>query len=578
MADQGNVCGDICSVRQFVCQSLELFNATRRLLIKRSLTAKERAVLLPCNPEKNRPNAPASAIMTMKPVCSRAAEDHMDLEEFTRDPETLDPLDWDEAKRLGHKMIDDMLDSLRTIRGRPVWVPIPDHIRATFRTPVPLLPGGADKAYEEFLTTIFPFPRGNMHPRFLGWVSGPALVSSIFADLLASGFNSSAASPESSAALVESQVIEWLKDIFQFPKTSSGLLTSGCSVSNLLALTIALRAKAPFDVGADGMQQTSKRLTVYCSSEAHSSIYKAVEVLGIGSRNLRKVPVDSSYRINPILLEQQIRLDRNSSFEPVCVIGTAGTINTGSIDDLRTLAQISKTNGMWLHVDGAFGALAWLSEEMRVALCGLELADSLAFDLHKWMYLAADVGALLVKNGSIHKATFAHTPAYLSSLHHLPDADALTNFSDYGVELTRRFRALKVWFSIKEHGLVKIGRAIQRNIALARSFVTLLKEMNDLELVAEGPLQIVCFRYHPPGIDESHLNELNRELLVRLHGSGTAVPSHTVLDGKFVIRVAITNFKTTLDDLKLLLDEIQRIGKHLTREIGQGRYVHHVRG
>jgi glutamate/tyrosine decarboxylase-like PLP-dependent enzyme len=477
----------------------------------------------------------------------------------------LDPADWEELRRLGHRMIDDVIDDFRSLRDRPVWQPVPAATRERLLAPLPVKPIGAEAAYEEFRRDVLPYPRGNCHPRFWGWVNGSGLPVGVLAELLAAAMNSSVSGFESGAALVEEQVLEWLKEMLEFPSSASGLLTSGCSMSNLVALAVARASRVP-DVRRRGLAAAPRPLAVYASSEAHTSIRKAVELLGLGSDALRSVPVGPDFQVDVDALEAALDRDRRRGVDPLCVVANAGTVNTGAIDDLSRIAELCDARDVWLHVDGAFGALAWLCPELRPRLAGLQRADSLAFDLHKWMYLPYDVGCVFVMDREAHRDTFTVSPSYLAHVAAGPGSRS-TPFADYGIELTRRFRALKVWLALKAHGVQAFEHQIRRNVHQAAFLAARVEAHPRLELAADVPLNIVCFRYVSPGREPIELDRLNHDLLVRLQTSGLALPSHAVLEGRFVIRAAITNHRSNYDDLSFLVDEVLRIGTEMADDV-----------
>lgn len=474
--------------------------------------------------------------------------------------ETLDPENWDDLRALAHRMVDDMMTYLQTVRERPVWQPIPAEVKAHLHLPLPLEPEGAEQAYEDFVRHILPHPMGNIHPRFWGWVMGPGTAFGVLADMLAATMNPNLGGGEHVAAYVEQQVLDWCKEMLGYPAQASGVLVSGGSMANLLGLAVARNKRAGFDVRSEGLQAAPRRLLFYASTETHSSIQKAVELLGLGNEALRKIPVDGEYQIDVSALEGTIAVDRAAGLEPIGVIANAGTTNTGAIDDLNRLADLCAREGLWLHVDGAFGALAALSPELRPLVVGMERADSLAFDLHKWMYLPFEVGCLLVRDAEAHRRTFSLTPDYLAHGGDRGLASGSLWFSDYGPQLTRGFRALKVWLSLKEQGVHKFGRLIQQNVEQARYLAALIDSSADLERLAPVPLNVVCFRFKVAGLDETALNAFNQELLIRLHESGIAVPSYTMLEGKYALRVAITNHRSRREDFDLLVDAVTRLG------------------
>jgi glutamate/tyrosine decarboxylase-like PLP-dependent enzyme len=475
--------------------------------------------------------------------------------------ETLDPADWEGMRRLGHRMVDDMMGWLEHVRERPVWQPIPEQARTAFRRPAPREPEGAEQAYRDFLTQVLPHPMGNIHPRFWGWVMGTGTPLGALAELLAATMNPNCGGGDHIATEVETQVLAWCKEMLGFPSEASGILVSGGSMANLVALTVARNEGAGFDIRAHGVGAAPQPLRLYGSSETHSSVQKAVELLGLGSEAFRQIPVNGDYEVDVEALQAAITADRAAGCRPVCVIGNAGTVNTGAIDDLARLAELCRRERLWFHVDGAFGALAALAPALAPRLRGMEQADSIAFDLHKWMYLPFEAGCALVRRPEAHRNAFALTPGYLAHAERgLAAGDVW--YSDYGVQLTRGFRALKVWMSFKEHGLDRYGRLIQQNVDQARYLEQLIGETADLELLAPVSLNIVCFRYvgAAPGAD---LDALNRELLARLHESGVAVPSYATLQGRFGLRVAITNHRSRREDFDLLVAEVRRIGAEL---------------
>jgi len=480
----------------------------------------------------------------------------------------LDPDDWSEFRALAHRMVDDVIEGMRTVRDRPVWQSVPADVLARLREAVPETAIGLDAAYDEFLRDIIRYPRGNTHPRFWGWVNGSGAPAGVLADFLASAMNPSVGGFENAATLVEEQVLDWLKAMLGYERCWSAVLTSGCSMSNLVALAVARSARAPVDIRRLGVAAAPRPLLAYASTEAHSSVQKAIELLGLGTEALRLIPVDRSFRLDVAALERAIASDRRAGGQPIVVIGNAGTVNTGAIDDLDRLADVCTSEGLWLHVDGAFGALAWLCPELRPQLRGLQRADSLAFDLHKWMYLPYDVGCVFVRDADAHRRTFSTTPTYLSGMRAGP-ASYGSSFADLGIELTRRFRALKVWMALKAHGVAGFERSIRDNVRQAARLASRIEASADLELAAPVALNVVCFRFVGEGGTAEELDRLNREVLVRLQTSGVAMPSHSVIGGSFVIRVAITNHRSRDDDFDALVVDVCRLGRELQTAYSQ---------
>jgi len=479
------------------------------------------------------------------------------------DEETLDPKDWKAIRELGHRMLDDMLDYLSTVRDKPAWQPVPDEVRTHFRQSLPNGPADLADVYEEFVRDILPYTNGNRHPRFWGWVQGNGTVLGMLADMLASGMNPHMAGFDQAPTLVEHQVLAWLTELMGMPEETSGILLGGGSMANVTALVVARHAKAGFNVRELGLQGSDRpKMMMYGSTETHGWAQKAAELMGLGNQAFRRVAVDRQFRIDLDSLTQAVDEDRRAGHWPFCVIGNAGTVNTGAIDDLTALAQFCRKEDLWFHVDGAFGALARIAPPFASLVAGIEQADSVAFDLHKWIYLPFEVACLLVRDPKAHRDTFTMRPSYLAETSRGVIAGGLP-FAERGLELTRSFRALKVWMSFKTHGIDAFARLIEQNVNQARYCAALIEADPDLELVAPVPLNIVCFRFAPKEANRETLNQVNEEILVRIQESGLAVPSGTRIGDKFALRVAITNHRTKTEDFDLIVKAVSKLGSEV---------------
>ena len=482
--------------------------------------------------------------------------------------ETLDPEDWDEMRGLAHQMVDDAVEYLKTVGDRPVWQAVPEAVKETFKSGLPEQSVDATAVYEEFLTNIFPYPLGNIHPRFWAWYMGNGTIMGALAEFMAATMNPNIGGGNHVAGLVEAQVLNWMKEVVGLPTDASGLLVSGGSMANLVGLTIARNTLAGGDLRKNGVQSLDRKLTVYASTEVHSCNQKAVELLGLGSDSLRKIEVNDDYTINLQKLESKIVEDIQSGYQPICIIATPGTVNTGAIDDLNAIADLCLKFNTWFHVDGAIGAIAMLSDTVKPLLTGIERADSIALDLHKWMHVPFEAGCVLVRDEKAHRDSFSLIPEYLEKAEGGLVANSVW-FSEYGIQLSRSFRALKIWMMMKEHGSKKLGRMISRNVDQAQYLGRLIEKTTYLELIAPIGLDIVCYRYNPGETDLQSLNNLNRRILIELQEQGIAAPSYTTLNGQYCIRVAIANHRSRYEDFDLLIEQTIRIGQSISAEIDE---------
>jgi aromatic-L-amino-acid/L-tryptophan decarboxylase len=468
----------------------------------------------------------------------------------------------EQFRELGYRAVDMLAEQLSAVPNAPTRRAMPDEVREQLMSQ-PLPETGQDPAavLQAVADLVLPYPMGNSSPRFFAWVNSTAAPLGILAELLAAGLNSSVAGGDHAASYVEHGVLSWLKALLGYPAESGGILTSGGSVANLVGLAVMRHVKAWGDMRAEGFDEESEPMVIYTSTQGHSCIQKAVELLGIGHDYLRKVPVDKEYRMDVEHLRREIESDRDLGLHPVCVVGNAGTVNTGAIDPLDALADLCELEDLWFHVDGAYGGFGILAEQTTGLYRGLERADSLAVDPHKWLYVPVECGCTLVRNAQAMRDTFSLVPPYLR------DDTALPWFSEFGIQQTRGFKALKLWMTIQQIGAQGYRELISGDIQLARILQARIQERDDFELLAAGPLSVTCFRYVPPdfGSDdrEERLKTLNRQLLAYVQQEGQVFLTSTELDGKLALRACIVNFRTTARDLEFLLDVLAEAGQRV---------------
>ena len=436
-------------------------------------------------------------------------------------------------------MVDDAIAHLSGLRDRPVWQPMPDDVRAT----------------------VLRYPMGNIHPRFFAWYMGGSNLTGALGDFLAAVEGSNLGGGDTAAAALDGQVVDWLRDLMGFPDGAGGTLTSGGSMANMVALTVARNAMAGVDVRAEGVTNLPKPLRFYASDQVHSAHQKAMETLGLGQRALALVPTDAAFRMDVAALAAMIAADRAAGWQPACVIATAGTTSTGSIDDLPAIASLCQRERLWFHIDGCIGAFLRLAPRHKALVDGLDLADSLALDPHKWLQTPFECGCALVRNRRQLFETFNLHGAYLQVQDRgLAAAEFL---GDYGFELSRGFKALKLWMSLREQGVDAFGALVDQHIDMAQTFAAQVCADPRLELMAPVAINIVCFRYRGQGGTEETLRALNTEIMLRIQESGVAVPTDTTLNGRHSLRAAINNHRTRPEDLDRLLAEVLRHGAAL---------------
>lgn len=462
---------------------------------------------------------------------------------------TLDPADWSSLRALGHKMLDDMVDHLATLRDGPVWRPMPAPVRAGFVAPIPVQGTPPEAVYEAFQATIQPYVTSNIHPRFMGWVQGGGNPVAMLAELLAGAMNANCGGRDHAGIAVERQVIAWAAEMLGMPAQTSGVLLTGSSMANFLAVLCA-RYKA---LGPDGRRDGvgGAKLTAYASAGVHRCVPGAMDMAGLGSAALRRIPVDENFQMDLSALRAAIAADKAAGCTPFLIVGTAGTVDVGAFDDLAALADIAEQENAWFHVDGAFGALAVLSETLKPATEGIARADSVAFDFHKWAQVTYDAGCILVRDPAIELATFAQATNYLAAAPRGLAGGAPWP-CDLGPDLSRGFRALKVWMTLSTYGTAALGGIVDDTCALARQLAALVTASPRLTLRAPVKLNIVCF-----GVD-GFTDAQTEALVADLQEEGLFAPSTTTLGGRLAIRAAIVNHRTTAEDMAALVAEILR--------------------
>jgi glutamate/tyrosine decarboxylase-like PLP-dependent enzyme len=473
----------------------------------------------------------------------------------------------DEVRRLGRLAADAVAEHREKLTSRPVFGKV-GRDASLFEETLP----EDGRPFEEVLAFVrehvLPFPFGNSHPRFFGFINATADPVGITADYLAAAMNPNCWGGDHAAIHVENEVMRWIGEIVGYPAEAEGILVSGGSMANFTALAAARRAMTPGNVREEGLAGEGRpRLVVYASDQVHHCVDKAVDLLGIGTRNLRKIATDERFRVRTDLLEKAIGEDRKKGLLPAIVVGNAGTVNTGAIDPLDEIAEICRRESLWFHADGAYGAMARLSPALAPLFSGIERADSIAADPHKWLYVPYEAGAALVREPGRLAAAFRKFPEYLATDPESPFPGPVW-FAERGVELSRGFKALKVWMGMKTHGIRAYARAIENDVELARFLAGEVDRRPEFDRLAEQVLSIVNFRYRPSGssLPDEEIDRLNRRIVNRLVGDGSFLLAPTILKGRTAMRVCIVNFRTTEEDLTLLLDEAARVGSSLLAE------------
>jgi aromatic-L-amino-acid/L-tryptophan decarboxylase len=480
----------------------------------------------------------------------------------------------DEFRQLGYRAVDMASTYLSELPGKPVFQRMREENRQAimnFAMPDAALSG--EEILDLVSQHILAHTMGNGHPRFFGWVNSPPSPMAVITEILATAMNPSCAGGDHAAIYLEHCVIRWLMELIEFPgEGSGGLLVSGASAASITALAAARHAcllKHAVDVRRHGVGAHGLRL--YASNQTHSCIQKAVELLGLGADSIRWIEVNDAFQIRLDLLSSTIADDASQGFLPFCIVGNAGTVNTGAVDPLDGLAEIASQFKLWLHVDGAYGAVGKLDENAAPLFSGLERADSVALDPHKWLSVPVECGCVLVRDVQRLRDTFSLVPPYLRN----EPGKGIGNlpwFSEYGFQQTRGFRALKLWATLMHEGRNGLCSQIARHNALARYLERRIESTPGLELCSRGRLSIVCFRCRPSAMarDDEALNALNKQVMERMQSEGIAFLTNATLRGQFVLRACILHYGTCEQDIDAMLEALQNIASHIVKLGEQG--------
>ncbi len=485
--------------------------------------------------------------------------------------ETLDPENWDELRSLGHKMLDDMIDFHRDSASREyATFPLQRDVDDVC-VPLPEKGEGEESVFEIYKRSIKPNHGRSLSPRFWGAVAGCGSPYGMLIGMLTSGLNGATESLPSFDAHVHRQVIDWIKEMLNYPKEAGGVIVSGGSEANFTALAVARNTRAEIDIKEKGVQGAPRKMILYVGDGGHHCLERSVELLGIGNGNLRWIPTDDNYRIKIDSLEDTITKDRNAGYHPLCIIGCAGSVDTGAFDDFNALADLAAKEKMWLHIDAAFGGWVKISKTHRKLADGLERADSVAIDLHKWMYMPYGIGCTLVRDKLAHYSTFVygHEAQYLKSYIDTGKAqgEALTGATMLSLPLSRSFTSLRPYMLLRAHGRDKYSRLIQQNLDQARYLAELVEKDLEMELTAPVASNIVCFRFNPGGLSESELDELNKMIINEVYKIRFWMISDTVLRGRHTLRAAITNHRSKREDFDYLYKLVKELGHRALPEI-----------
>ncbi len=472
----------------------------------------------------------------------------------------------EEMRQMGYQVIDTIVDHISGLNERsPANFADPATMKALLDEPMPEEPQDMETLLGTFKERVYPYAIHPDHPRFFGYIPCSGSIVGILADALASGTNFFAGHWYAAAgpSQVELVVLDWFKTMLGYPAEAGGLLVSGGSMANLTALTAARHNKLGerFDDGV-----------LYVSEQSHASIERAAKVIGFRQDQIRYIAVDEAYRLNVQVLKQAVEADRNAGLRPFCVVANAGSTNTGAVDPISEVADFTLEQNLWLHADAAYGGFSMLSERGRHLLRGIDRADSITLDPHKWLYVPFEAGCLLCKDRKNLERTFTMHPEYLQDINR---DDDLVNFCDHGIQLTRSFRALKIWMTLKHYGIEKFQTLVNQHLDLALLATALFDRSPVLEVMVRPQLGVVCFRYIPESpipdhMDrETYLQQLNEVLVERIHHDGQALLSTTRLQNRYTIRFCPMNHRTTMEDVISTITVLEQTGRKVEKEMSK---------
>jgi aromatic-L-amino-acid decarboxylase len=483
------------------------------------------------------------------------------LRKFSKE-KTLDPENWAEMRALSHRIIDDMIDYLENIRNQP-FIPIIEEAKKALQTPLSKKGDGEEGVYNIFKEHIVPHSFMFTRPDLWGNVAGTGSPYGMLTDMVISGINSGTMFH----TFIDKQSIDWIKEMLEYPKEAGGVFVSGGSEANFTGLAVARNTKAEVNMKTEGMQGVDRKMVLYCSEETHHCLERSVELLGLGNDALRWIKTDDYCRIVLKSLKDSIMQDTKQGYHPFCIIGNAGTVNTGAFDDLNALADLCERENLWFHIDAAFGAWVKLSDSHRYLADGLERADSVAVDLHKWISMPFGIGCTLVKDQMAHFSTFVygHDAEYLKATDEVA-GEVLEAPWNLALGLSRPHYGLKAYMLLRAFGRDKYSDLVQQNIDQIHYLAELIRKEPNIEMMAPLVSNVVCFRYVHSGLNESDIEELNRMILNELWKINGLMISSTTVNGNYMLRACNVNHRTKYSDFDALIDRIKNIAETLIQQ------------